>query len=402
MGNGKNKDGDQITPDLESLMNNSQMVVGETPGLEVDDEQTAGSSPDDAKGAQDDSAQGDLDNQGGAADDKKGGADDKGAGDDKGGDDDGAADDGFKPRFEDHQAAEEGYKSQSAHVTKLTTDNTDLKKERDELKQEKDAREAGEQKIQDDKEFLDFTIAERKKAIAAINEIDEEDPDYDDKVAGFWGANDLAIKNYQPGQTAEGEAGGEGGGGNDDAGAAAAGDDAGAGGNDDLSDEDQTRADDFINTTLANANFTRKDQVLMDYVNKAPTHDPESNQELTLGEQMDWVIEKTKEHYIGSGLSGSDLKQDDPVFTGFMQKAPLTDPNTKEPLSFQNQVVWVVEQTKNFYATQKQQHLQDVDQGMGAGSKGGPGGGGDGKKTKPVEPKSLGDIMDGVQDQRRI
>ena len=102
----------------------------------------------------------------------------------------------WKPKYKNQEEAERAHAEAERKMHEATTKTADIERERDELKQRLEAAEKPPEKPVEEVKAL--TDAERKaklkevakiankKAVAAIKQLDDTDPEYDDQVADAW------------------------------------------------------------------------------------------------------------------------------------------------------------------------------------------------------------------------
>jgi hypothetical protein len=109
-----------------------------------------------------------------------------------------------KPRFKSQEEAEKAHAEAERKMHEATTKAADIERERDELKQKLEAatkppeKPAEEVKVLTDDErkakLKEVAKVANKKAVAAIKQLDDTDPEYDDQVADAWAeANAAAL-----------------------------------------------------------------------------------------------------------------------------------------------------------------------------------------------------------------
>lgn len=105
-----------------------------------------------------------------------------------------------KPRFKDHQAAEEGYRHLQAKATKAEQEAAELRRKVAEQEQQQAA--AREQQAQSgrqaeiEKAIDDYTAERNEKALEAIEALDPDDPEHRKKVARIWGQFHSDVRKY--------------------------------------------------------------------------------------------------------------------------------------------------------------------------------------------------------------
>lgn len=188
-----------------------------------------------------------------------------------------------KFRFEDHAAAEEGFRSIEERALRAEQELAEAKKT---LAQKEADEQAARLAAEKEKASREYAVERQKKTLAAINDLDPEDPDYDDKVARAWADSNLDIFNYaqdpplesgeaseDPGEPREERTPPE------------------------KRDPSQSEIREFVNQCASEAGITRKQMpVFLGFAAQSSEYRPDGTP-ATIGEQVQWAIDQTTKHY---------------------------------------------------------------------------------------------------------
>ncbi len=191
-------------------------------------------------------------------------------------------------RFTTHEEAERGYRELQA---KSTRDQQELAR----LKKEKAEREAAEvaarHKEKADAATLEFSKKRHAEILGQISALDEEDPDYDTKVAGLWAEVNFDVTQYAQNPEIEEEVGGT---------PLVSGD---------ANPPEDTRPEEpggghedvllLIDRAVQAAEFDDgQRQMFMGYASQAPDKD-DQGVALNIDQQVAWAVKQTQNYYSG-------------------------------------------------------------------------------------------------------
>jgi len=180
-------------------------------------------------------------------------------------------------QFEDHEKAEDGYRTLQGEKTK---GDEDLKKSRERIKELEDAEKLKGEREKADKDFNEFAVDKNEEALKAIEELDPDDDEYQKDVAKIWAKKDGDIREFireHPG---------------------ASGTEEGA-----TTETDQTTdAQNHVKELAKKADVDPEDEYFKLICQQTPTEDGEGKP-MNFDQQIDWAINKTK-NYLGLHKQG--------------------------------------------------------------------------------------------------
>lgn len=183
-------------------------------------------------------------------------------------------------RFKSHEEAERGYRELQGKTTRAEQRAAEAERE---LAAIWGAEERRKQREAADLSFTDFAAERREAAMAEIDELDLDAPDYKKKVAQAWARADRDIFNFRQEQPAGGAAetpaptGTE---------TPAAGTPPGA-----AAGVEEVRA--YAKETIVKAGFDAEDPLFWIFASRAPAV-KETGESIPLDEQIQWAIDQTK------------------------------------------------------------------------------------------------------------
>lgn len=274
------------------------------------------------------------------------------------------------PRFKSHDEAEDGYRELQGKTTKVEQENATLRRQLAEAGQKLTAAERAEAEKQaraeQRKGIMEFSKQRKKEALAAIDGLDPDSPDYQDQAAQILAEADVDIQEYiQDARAAAKPAA-------DEKGAAAPGDKGEA----------------------------------------AAKEGEKPAGEAAAGEAG---TEETAMEQIRSRLKEAGMEEEDEMFMAIASHAPSTDKDGKR-IPFDRQIEWAIEKTKTYNARQaeknrkaqekaadekgRQHQEENLPLGRGGQPGGGSGGPGGGKPASESKPTSLADAIDNAKKSR--
>lgn len=190
-------------------------------------------------------------------------------------------------RFKTHDEAEEGYKSQQGHITKIEQENAKLKED---AKARDDAEKAEKERKTREAAIYEYSIGRNEEALKEIGDLDPEDEDHQKKVAEIWARATGDTRQFEPeiesitpsdddGKSIPASAD------NGNTSPADAGNGAGT-------DSDIIK---YVDDTAVAAGIDPGDLTFQHYAGIAPVSD-QDGKAMTLKDQVQWAIEETKKH----------------------------------------------------------------------------------------------------------
>ncbi len=243
--------------------------------------------------------------------------------------------DGKNFRFKDHGAAEEGFRNLQAKTTRAEQELAEMKKANVQREAEENAVKLAAEK---DKASREFAAERQKETLAAINDLDHEDPDYDEKIAKTWAENNVDI-----------------------------------------------------------INFAQNPQLAVQ--ESQPAEEPGGDRQVETPPRDQGPSNEEIQAYVSQCVNDAGISEEQmPVFQGFVtQTTGVNDDGSEATIG--QQVQWAIDQTKKHYADVKAQVRAEMEQPMTRQGQGrGPGGG----AKEPEGIVTLEDAMASAREQRRI
>lgn len=100
---------------------------------------------------------------------------------------------GKDKRFKTHDDAEEGYRNLQSKSTRLEEENKALKQR---LTSQQEAEAIKKSREEEGKKFREFAKGRTKKTLQAIDELEPEEDDYQDKVADIWADHNTELRQF--------------------------------------------------------------------------------------------------------------------------------------------------------------------------------------------------------------
>lgn len=256
-----------------------------------------------------------------------------------------------KPRFKSHAEAEEGYRHLQREKTIADQRAKVLEAE---LLQIKNAEKRRQEESQEDEEFEAYATQRHMQALADIDALDPDDPDYKKKVAAAWARSQRDIRRWQS-----------------------------------VGADKNTGAGAPGETAIATH----------------PAPGAEGKGVAAAADDVARVRSYANEFIVREGLPA-----DDPLFWTFAASAPATDEKGKE-LPLDDQIRWAISQTKNYHATilgaeRRRQEEAATARGRDAALRAMPLGRSAAERppagSEPATPISLADALDSALEQRRL
>jgi len=178
------------------------------------------------------------------------------------------------PRFKTHDDAEKGYTALQSRTTKTEQENAELRRQLASYQ----AEQAEKAKQNKQGEIRQFAVTKNKEALAAINQLNPESSDHDQRVAEIWAEANMAVDDFRMSkqEPSPPPAAGQPPAGNDND----AGDDSSA----------------LVTGMLDAENFSEAERIAFWGLSRsAPTHGPDGAK-LTLQQQISMTMEKARQH----------------------------------------------------------------------------------------------------------
>ena len=225
-----------------------------------------------------------------------------------------------KFRHKSWEDAEKSYSHAQAKITHISQENARLKKELEERE-----RAEADTRAQEAAAAREKQVADRyEKAMAALQELDEYDPDYKAKAAKVWAECHRDVATVSAASIA-----------------------------------DQTVTPTVSPSGEASAPVDDPSGGIV------PPEGPSEGEPVDPAEIRSRISSRMKDQQVAP----TEFDLDDPVFFGFASKAPTHD-DSGAPLPFEAQVDWAIAQTRSHYQRTKQRILQTTGQPLGRGSTG--------------------------------
>jgi len=291
-------------------------------------------------------------------------------------------------RFASHEEAEKGYKNQQRYVTELEAEKIALEEQLTEKEKAVQAKERAKKEGESRKEFIKDRTKEKMKALEAL---DGSEDDYLDQVAEIeaQAVEDIRSWEYTPedppappeseitaAPTRPGSAPPS------------------------VSDGDNAdkAALDYIKESMSSAGIEHNNETFVHFSKQAPLVS-ETGRKLSFDEQINWAIDKTREHLAVSKAEGSpEIDENDPVFKHYIANTPVEDKDGK-PIPIADQADWAISETKKYHSDNRQKVLHGTTAPMGKGGHIPPPGSSAPADEKPV---TLDSALEADMARRRI
>lgn len=271
-------------------------------------------------------------------------------------------------RHTSHEEAEKSYANLLSRTTRTEQENARLRQQLKEIEEAKIKQRRDEEAR---RQREDFVRQKYEEAAKAVDELDQDDPEYHSRTARIWADVHQAVDSFEP-EVKEPEG-----------------------------DASRPRISDFKKTGQPADDPDGSQESVADPAQEGAPPEGESQQDAgaeaqeSPGMTRDQVFE-----VIDSRLSEKNpgFDKEDPAFIGFCSRAPEADENGN-PLSIEQQVDYAIDATRKHYDAKNREVLQRSAQPMDRGSRAAGGGR---QASSEETQESFGDIVEAAVSQHRL